>query len=70
MKAVIVVKMKEGYLVLPYAGDLAGIDPSNGRAVEKSGWDSAGIGKAVESVFVDMVPPPPAKEKEDSDVPF
>ena len=56
MKAVIVVKMKEGYLVLPYAGNLLGVDTSNGRAVERSGYDSSNLGKAVEAIFAECLP--------------
>lgn len=54
MKAVLVVKMKEGYLALPYSGVIAGIDPTNGRAVERTGYDNSGIGKAVVAVFQDQ----------------
>jgi len=76
MKAVIVVKMKEGYLILPYTGDLIGIDPTNGRATERAGYDASNIGKATLSTFDDMdeaeMPTPaptPAPEAKD-DLPF
>jgi len=69
MKAVIVVKMKEGFLILPYKGPLIGIDPTNGRATERAGYDASNIGKAALSTFDDMeeeaMPTPAAEAKDD-----
>lgn len=65
MKAVLVVEMKEGYLALPYSGNLAGLDPTNGRAVERAGYDNAGIGKAVVAILRDITDMPLAPEAKD-----
>jgi hypothetical protein len=69
MKAVIVVKMKEGFLILPYKGGLIGIDPTSGRATERAGYDASKIGKAALSTFDDMekaAMPTPAPHKEEA----
>lgn len=78
MKAVIVVKMKDGYLVIP------GSDPfisnesiQDGRVIEKS-YNMSGLGTAIESLFKDederIIPTPvpvplPVREAKD-DLPF
>ena len=51
MKSVVVVKMKEGYLVLPYDASILSTDFAQGRAIERSGYDSSNLGKAVEAIF-------------------
>jgi hypothetical protein len=74
MKAVIVVKLKEGYLVLPSTNPFISTDAiQEGRVVEKS-YNMSGLGTSIESAFRDeeerVMPTPAAPVEVKSDVPF
>ena len=72
MKAVIVVKLADGYLVLPTSNPFISTETiQEGRVVEKS-YNMSGLGTIIEAAFHDVekkIMPTPASAKEDSDVP-